>query len=71
MLLKDENGYISADELRHVMASLGENLTEDEVKAMIQEADKDGDGHVNYEGWYSSLHANCNTVNVWQPHRNY
>lgn len=32
------------------MASLGENLTPDEIKQMIEEADKDGDGSVNYIG---------------------
>jgi len=32
------------------MHNLGEKLTEEEVKQMISEADKDGDGHVNYHG---------------------
>ena len=47
---QDGNGYISRDELRSVMKSLGEHLTDEEVQQMIQEADKDGDGMVNYEG---------------------
>ena len=47
---KDGNGYISAAELRHVMTSLGEKLTEEEVEEMIIEADTDGDGQLNYEG---------------------
>jgi len=46
---KDQNGYISAAELRHVMINLGEKLTEEEVQLMIKEADTDGDGQVNYE----------------------
>lgn len=46
---KDQNGYISAAELRHVMINLGEKLTEEEVELMIKEADTDGDGQVNYE----------------------
>ncbi|XP_075581547.1 LOW QUALITY PROTEIN: calmodulin-like [Pelecanus crispus] len=46
---KDGNGYISAAELRHVMASLGEKVTDDEVDEMMREADIDGDGQVNYE----------------------
>ncbi|GAB1609565.1 calmodulin, striated muscle [Argonauta hians] len=46
---KDENGYISAAELHHVMTNLGEKLTEEEVDEMIREADIDGDGQVNYE----------------------
>ena len=47
---RDGNGYISPEELRTVMCNLGEKLTDDEVAAMIKEADMDGDGRVNYEG---------------------
>lgn len=46
---KDGNGYISAAELRHVMTSLGEKLTDEEVDAMMKEADADGDGQVDIE----------------------
>ena len=46
---KDGNGFISVQELRHVMTNLGEKLTDDEVDEMIREADIDGDGKVNYE----------------------
>jgi len=46
---KDNNGFISAAELRHVMTSLGEKLTDEEVDEMIREADVDGDGRINYE----------------------
>ena len=48
---KNNDGYISAGELRQVMMTLGEKLTDDEVEEMIREADVDGDGLVNYEGW--------------------
>lgn len=46
---KDKNGYISAGELKLVMASLGEKLSDDEVNEMIKEADIDGDGEINFE----------------------
>ncbi|XP_057959223.1 calmodulin-like protein 11 [Malania oleifera] len=46
---KDQNGYISASELRQVMINLGEKLTDEEVEQMINEADLDGDGQVNYD----------------------
>ena len=49
MFDKDGNGFISVPELSHVMISLGEEITEEEVKEMIKEADTDGDGQVSYE----------------------
>lgn len=40
----------SHSELRMVMTSLGEKLTEDEVGEMMREADLNGDGFINFEG---------------------
>ena len=44
---RDNNGFISSAELRHVMTSIGEKLTDDEVDEMIREADQDGDGKID------------------------
>jgi hypothetical protein len=44
---KDGSGSISADELRQVMKSLGENLTDREIDEMIAEADKDRNGTID------------------------
>lgn len=44
---RDNNGFISSAELRHVMTSIGEKLTDDEVDEMIREADQDGDGRID------------------------
>lgn len=49
---RDNNGFISAQELRLVMANLGEKLTDEEVEEMIKEADMNGDGQVDYTGLY-------------------
>lgn len=49
---KDGNGFISAQELRHVMMNLGEKLSEAEADEMLREADVDGDGQINYDGKY-------------------
>ncbi|CAG8962366.1 hypothetical protein HYALB_00013505 [Hymenoscyphus albidus] len=45
----DDSGHISVDELRKVMSSFGEALSEEEIKIMIQEVDKNGDGQIDYE----------------------
>jgi calmodulin len=45
----DGNGSIDRDELRKVMSSLNESLTEEELDAMIKEADINGDGEISFE----------------------
>ncbi|CAF0923157.1 unnamed protein product [Didymodactylos carnosus] len=49
---KDGNGTIPATELRHLLTTLGERLTDDEVEQLINEFE-DKQGNVNYEGSYS------------------
>ncbi|CAH1267592.1 CALM1 [Branchiostoma lanceolatum] len=53
---KDGNGFITASELRVVMANLGEKLSDEEVDEMIDEADSDGDGHINFEEFYTTMY---------------
>ena len=48
MFDQDGDGLISETELHSTMISLGEPLTRAEVRAMIREADIDGDGFVNF-----------------------
>ncbi|XP_065702391.1 centrin-2-like [Patagioenas fasciata] len=43
----DETGKISFQNLKRVAKELGENITDEELKDMIDEADRDGDGEVN------------------------
>ncbi|KAH6973101.1 calmodulin-like protein [Ilyonectria sp. MPI-CAGE-AT-0026] len=45
---KDGSGTISRDEIRQVMLSLGERLTEEEINEMLKVADKDGNGTIDY-----------------------
>ncbi|KAI0984885.1 hypothetical protein GJ496_005129 [Pomphorhynchus laevis] len=46
---KNGDGYICADELNEIMKSLGENLTQEDIEDMINEADYDGDKKVNFK----------------------
>ena len=45
----DSDGFISLEELKKVMISLGENLTTNELNSMIKEADRDMDGKISFQ----------------------
>ena len=45
----DNTGKISFRNLKRVCTELGENLTDQEMQEMIDEADRDGDGLINEE----------------------
>ncbi|XP_028548810.1 calmodulin isoform X2 [Dendrobium catenatum] len=52
---RDQKGFISATELKNVLISLGEKLTDEEAEQMIKEADFDGDGKVNYDDFVQTM----------------
>ena len=43
----DETGKITFRNLKRVAKELGENMTDEELQEMIDEADRDGDGEIN------------------------
>ena len=45
----DDTGKISFRNLKRVARELGENMTDEELQEMIDEADRDGDGEINLE----------------------
>ncbi|EOD27080.1 hypothetical protein EMIHUDRAFT_434941 [Emiliania huxleyi CCMP1516] len=45
----DDTGKITFSNLKRVAKELGENMTDEELQEMIDEADRDGDGEINEE----------------------
>ncbi len=41
---------ISVSDLRHILKSLGEQLTDEQVENLLREADRDGNGALDYNG---------------------
>jgi len=46
---RNKTGFIDVDELRSVMKDLGESISEDDLDAMMKEADVAGNGVISYE----------------------
>lgn len=46
---RNKNGYISPNDLRHLLYCMGENYSLEEIKELLQEIDQDGDGFINYQ----------------------
>ncbi|KAH7974626.1 hypothetical protein HPB49_017483 [Dermacentor silvarum] len=46
---RDGHGFVKTAELRHVVTTLGERMTDEEADELVREADASDEGHVNYE----------------------
>ena len=46
---KNGDGFIQLEELKAVMKSLGNKLTDKELDDMLKKYDADGDGQISYE----------------------
>lgn len=55
----DETGKISFKNLKRVARELGENLTDEELQEMIDEADRDGDGEISQEEFMRIMRKTC------------
>lgn len=51
----DESGKISLRNLRRVARELGENVTDEELRSMIDEFDTDGDGESESQSFFISV----------------
>lgn len=56
---KNNDKFIDSKELMATLTSLGEPLTEEEVKAMIKVADVNKDGKIDYEEFVKFIIAPC------------
>ena len=54
---KEGNGLISSAELKHIMMNIGDKMTEEEADEMVNEADIDEDGMINYEEFVRMMMA--------------
>ena len=54
---KEGNGLININEMKHIMLTSGNNLSESEINNMLTEADTDMDGYINYEEFIRSILA--------------
>uniref|UniRef100_A0A8D0B6P0 Calglandulin n=1 Tax=Salvator merianae TaxID=96440 RepID=A0A8D0B6P0_SALMN len=61
-----ETGKISFSNLKQIASEIGENLTDEELQEMIDEADVDGDGEVNEQEFLKIMkkHPQLKTVCV-------
>ena len=62
---REGNGFINSQEMRRIMTNLGAKLNDEEVDAMVREADLDGDGQINYEGNRHLSFSNYSSMNCF------
>ena len=46
---RNNNGFISIHEIRYIITHSNENITESDIRAMMEEADTDGDGYISFD----------------------
>lgn len=60
----DESGKISLRNLRRVARELGENVSDEELRSMIEEFDTDGDGESEWSSLTSVMEAASQNFSV-------
>lgn len=53
MFDRDDNGYITRDELRAALEMIGEPVTDAQLNQVLALGDIDHDGRIDYEGNFS------------------
>lgn len=52
---KDGSGRIPSAELKHIVTSLGERMSEKEAEEMLKTADPEGKGYVDYDRFIQTI----------------
>ncbi|XP_006820195.1 neo-calmodulin-like [Saccoglossus kowalevskii] len=52
---KLESKYIKTSEIKHVLTTVGETLSHEEIDELIKDLDKDNEGVIKYEDFVSAL----------------
>jgi len=52
---REGHGFLPSTEMSHVLQSIGEPLSAEETEELINDADIDGDGNINYEEFITIL----------------
>jgi len=58
VLDKDKRGEVNVNELRWILKSLGDDLTEEDIDDMIADVDTDGSGWVDYDEFSKLMLSN-------------
>lgn len=51
----DNNNFVGAAEIKHILALIGEKASDDEIDEMIRMCDADGDGQVTFDEFYKLM----------------
>lgn len=49
-MCRNADGYIDLDELKMMLESTGEAITEDDIEELMKDGDKNNDGKIDYDG---------------------
>ena len=64
----DQNSYIGASELKHVLINMGELITDEEVDMMISMLDHGGDGQVNLQQFSAMVKSPVDSLELEKIH---
>jgi len=54
---KEGNGFLSRNDLKHIMTSLGEPISDKDADEILNVAEVDGDGQINYVDFFNKVNA--------------